>query len=176
MELNRVLYTWAATEKFNKLMSTLIDVTQAANDEGIEVILGGSAGVELLTKESLGCDDLDVSVHIEDLLKFSLLLIRIGFTRTGNLNKNQYVRNGVEVDFGAIEDYMERSGVSVPDYITYWVSGQTSTGSDETNIGAVKSFGRQTLVSIYSYLSQHPDRKAEKKLKDIRKIELLANV
>ena len=112
-----------STSKFNLLLE---NARLLSEKFGIVPLLYGSLGLEYLTGEALGADDIDILVPrvfiTERWQEFKAVLEKQGYVLT-DAHEHTFVRDGVAYSYADIEDLESFAGIRAEDIETREVNG-----------------------------------------------------
>ena len=112
-----------STSKFNLFLE---NARLLSDKLGIVPLLYGSLGLEHLTGEDLGADDIDILVPCafitERWQEFKVVLEKQGYVLT-DAHEHTFVRDGVAYSYADIEDLESFAGIRAEDVETHEVNG-----------------------------------------------------
>lgn len=112
-----------STNKFNLFLE---NARLLSEKFGIVPLLYGSLGLEHLTGEALGADDIDILIPrafiTERWQKFKAVLETQGYVLT-DAHEHTFVRDGVACSYADIEDLESFAGIRAEDIETHEVNG-----------------------------------------------------
>ena len=112
-----------STNKFNLFLE---NARLLSDKFGIVPLLYGSLGLEHLTGEDLGADDIDILIPrafiTERWQEFKAMLEKQGYVLT-DAHEHTFVRDGVAYSYADIEDLESFTGIRVEDIETHEVNG-----------------------------------------------------
>lgn len=114
-----------STNKFNLFLE---NARFLSDNLGIIPLLYGSLGLEYLTGDALGSDDIDILVPrvfiTERWLEFKALLEAQGYVLVDE-HEHTFVRDGVAYSYADIEDLEPFAGINIEDIEMYEADGVT---------------------------------------------------
>ena len=112
-----------STSKYNLFLE---NARLLSNKLGIVPLLYGSLGLEHLTGEALGADDIDILVPrvfiTERWQEFKAMLEKLGYVLT-DAHEHTFVRDGVAYSYADVEDLKSFAGIRAEDIETREVNG-----------------------------------------------------
>ena len=130
-------------------------------------LLYGSLGLEYLTKENLGADDIDILIPeiylAEQWSVFRAMLERNGY-RLIDAHEHTFEKNGIHLSYARLEELEPFSGISVPDILIL-----------EANHILFRLLTLEQYLKVYTASSQDGYRMNVKEKKDQEKIDFICS-
>ena len=130
-------------------------------------LLYGSLGLEYLTKENLGADDIDILIPeiylAEHWSVFRAMLERNGY-RLIDAHEHTFEKNGIHFSYARLEELEAFAGIAVPD-IAFW----------EANHIQFRLLTLEQYLKVYTASSKDGYRMNVKEKKDQEKIDFICS-
>lgn len=151
--------------KNEKLRGFLKNARLLAENLHITPLLYGSLGLELLTHEPVGADDIDILIPEEFLTErwgeFRALLEKNGYTLT-DLHEHTFVKDGAAYSYAKIEELEPFAGIALSEI--------AETETDRTHFGLLTL---EQYLAVYRASSKDGYRIHTRQKKDFDKIALI---